>query len=361
VLAAMQDLKWAPGEKPPALVPIQARLRKLFLNGGDTKRLSGLREEAIVLAGSAAGFGSNPTPAEAAEGAVLPEALDQRLAECAATIGVFLTSLHGDLATYLGSYQAGKDRDAAARVEASVKSADERITAVEYELNVALTACDDSAVSINDLTQAVTEAMSAAAAATGRAEAMAIELTAARSQLLTLESTLEASRDVVAMATGKADAVQVELAARMAQVTDLEAGLVTIQAALTTAKGQLESAEHELMARDARLVDRDARIEGLIEAAAKAAGRAEAVEHELDARDSTLAEAEATLLKVMVASAAATSRAELLDAETSRLRERITVLDKERFVLHSAGGDTGAEHAAPVGSPGKKSPAGGDS
>ena len=361
VLAAMQDLKWAPGEKPPALVPIQARLRKIFLNGGDTKRLSGLREEAIVLAGSATGYNSETTPAEAAQGAVLPEALDLRLAECAAAIGVSLTSLHTDLATYLGSYQAEKDRDAAIRVEASVKSADERIAAAEYELNIALATCDDSAVSINDLTQAVAEAQSAAAAATGKAEAIAGELTAARSQLFSLESTLEASRDAAATATGKADAVQAELAARTARIIELEAALVATQAALATMKVQLESAELELTTRDSRLVDRDARIEGLIEAEAKAAGRAEAFKHELDARDIKLAEAESALLKVMAASAAATSRSELLDAETSTLRQRITVLENERHALPFAGGDTGAKQAEPEGRRGKKRPAGGDS
>lgn len=360
VLAAMQELGWKPGEKPPALAAIQAQLRKMFSNGGDTNRLSRLREEAILHAGPAEGYGSEPTPAEAVEISQLPEALDQRLADCAAAVGSSLSSLHHDLASYLGTYRAGTDRDTATRIDAAVKTADDRIAAAEYEVNVALAACDDSAARINELTTALAEAQAAAAAAAGKVEAMAVELTAVRSQLITAEDEVEVTRGTAATATGKADAVERELVARTARITELEAEFTVAQTALATAAGRLEVVERELAARDERLYSLNEQVVALTAATAKANGRAEAVENELDARTVTLAEVEKSFITAMTASAAAASRAEALDAEASRLRERIKVLEDNRQSLAPAKKAAGARQPGPAGKPEKRSDAGGE-
>jgi len=360
VLASMQELGWEPGEKPPALASIQAQLRKMYLNGGHTNRLSRLREEAMMLAGTAIGNENEMTPAEAAEVAPLPEALEQRLAGWATGVGGFLTSLHSDLASHLATYRARADRDASERIEAAVKSATERIAAAEDEMDIALTAYSDSADMISELSTALSESQSAAAAAAGKTEAVSDELTAVRSQLAAAEAAIDAARDVAATAVGKADAIERELVARTARVTELDAALTAARTALATATEKLDAAVGELAARDERLSSFNERIESLSAAAAKANGRAEAVEHELDTRTITLAETEKSLITAMAVSAAAASRAEVLEAETSRLRERIRLLEDKRQVSTPVKKGTGARQAGPVGKPEKQIEAGGE-
>ena len=95
-----------PGERPPPLAAIQAKLRRQFKKGRHTNRLSRLREEAIFLLGCWPASNFQTAATGMADVATPPEVLEKRWADLASEVGGVSTTLQNDIARYLAPYRA---------------------------------------------------------------------------------------------------------------------------------------------------------------------------------------------------------------------------------------------------------------
>lgn len=214
VLAAMQQMGWQPGTKPPGYAAIQTTLRRLYGNGGDGNRMRDLREAAIRLATG------QPVDVEQewADLPPLPEEIQQELQAMAVGFEKQLTRLDKHLAQRLDSALSEISADARAKIDTIKRESGESLAAANEELDQALTDLQAAAATINSLQAELAATREATAKAAGRLEVLEQELAAKSARISDLESRLTDTTTAMATATGRADVLEQELAAARAQV-----------------------------------------------------------------------------------------------------------------------------------------------
>lgn len=295
---AMRSLGWKPGTKPPSYAAIRTKLTEIFERQGDGGSTGDLRNAVVARYA----VSEQPLTALAAveAGPALPSELGELFDQASGNLGSVVEMLNGGVAGYLVRERGRLEKELSEQLDAVRVSAEERVAAMNEELDAALSGMDDRDMKLSRAAEELLQARKEAAEATGRAEHLANELVDAK-------IVVEKERDATATAIGRIERLEgtnmvleegrAELVERSTQLNvriealtkklytleTITAELATVKVELNYAKAALAKCDGKLEATASELATRSNTVKELDEAKAALSKRNGELETMLEA------------------------------------------------------------------------------